>query len=495
MMRVSSLDGSVTAALQRASQLGVHVIARFQDAQYRSFTFQDGTIEGQSGRRSRGIGVHAVTSEGWLGFASSDATDPRTVAQLVDMAAAAARTSGRFGADVNRAIFEVEAQPVHLVPSPAEAADGRSMEAHQRAVRDVHEEARGEAGTAPLRTSHSVTDVEWRIARSDGTDVQFSTPNAYVSHELTVRGSSGAVAARASLSGGDARILTDAEPRRRLAQRFRVSRDRAVQTVDAPSAPSGPARLVIDYALAKGLAHEAFGHASESDGMETSLLGAEGRLKVGERVAPADVSIIDGPLVGDFAYQPISANGLTRETVSIVDHGVLRAGLGDLFSAGQAGMPVSGACRAESVFSGPLPRMTNIRIEVDQPLPLVMPFDEVTPAVLRGVLQQHGLLNTRARTLYLSGYRGGQVNPKTGDFVFNCAAIYDLTDGVRACKPAIFSGRSLSALQSIIAGLGPLYLDAMGFCGKSGQTVPSSGGSHAFLVLERNPDVSIGGEG
>ena len=57
----------------------------------------------------------------------------------------------------------------------------------------------------------------------------------------------------------------------------------------------------------------------------------------------------------------------------------------------------------------------------------------------------------------------------------------------------VFSGKSLSALRAIRTGVGPLRLDAMGHCGKGGQSVPSSGGSHLFLVLDAHPDVQIGG--
>ena len=47
--------------------------------------------------------------------------------------------------------------------------------------------------------------------------------------------------------------------------------------------PSGDDRLLIDFALAKGLAHEAFGHAAESDSLDSSILGDGGRFKAGER--------------------------------------------------------------------------------------------------------------------------------------------------------------------------------------------------------------------
>ena len=61
-------------------------------------------------------------------------------------------------------------------------------------------------------------------------------------------------------------------------------------------------------------------------------------------------------------------------------------------------------------------------------------------------------------------------------------------------RGAIFSGQILSALQAVIAGLGPIQIDAMGTCGKLFQGVPSSGGSHYFLVLKADEEITIGGE-
>jgi TldD protein len=60
-------------------------------------------------------------------------------------------------------------------------------------------------------------------------------------------------------------------------------------------------------------------------------------------------------------------------------------------------------------------------------------------------------------------------------------------------RPAIFSGSMLGALGAIREAFGPLMLDAIGTCGKWGQSVPSSGGSHYFLVLDPDPSFRLGG--
>jgi TldD protein len=196
--------------------------------------------------------------------------------------------------------------------------------------------------------------------------------------------------------------------------------------------------------------------------------------------------------VGDAADQPISANGLPRETVAIVDGGVLASGLGDLFSAEQAGIPVTGACRAASFRDRPTPRMTNIRVVLREPLPLAVDPEDLTAEMVAQTLRAFGFVERGTRTLYLAGYRGGQAHPRRGDFIFAANAVYEI-EGERAVprRAASFTGLAEPALAAIVAGIGPLRLDALGACGKDGSTVPSSGGSHALLVLDPDPALAV----
>ena len=120
-------------------------------------------------------------------------------------------------------------------------------------------------------------------------------------------------------------------------------------------------------------------------------------------------------------------------------------------------------------------------------------FEDYGPTEVRDLLARN-MLTRHPQVVFLSGYSGGQVNPATGDFVFNCKAIYVLSrSGVTLHKPAIFSGSMFGALKSIREGFGPLALDAIGTCGKWGQSVPSSGGSHYFLALDPDESVRLGG--
>jgi len=139
--------------------------------------------------------------------------------------------------------------------------------------------------------------------------------------------------------------------------------------------------------------------------------------------------------------------------------------------------------------------MTNIRVESESPLPAPGEFEDYGPAEVRDLLAREGVFRRHPRVAFLSGYSGGQVNPATGDFVFQCKAIWELgIDRVSLHRPAVFAGSMFGALGAIRETFGPLLLDAIGTCGKWGQSVPSSGGSHWFVVLDEDPSVRIGGE-
>ena len=75
--------------------------------------------------------------------------------------------------------------------------------------------------------------------------------------------------------------------------------------------------------------------------------------------------------------------------------------------------------------------------------------------------------------------------------MFGADAAYDLSDGLTPRGPASFSGLAERALAAIVAGVGPLCTDAIGTCSKDGSRVSSSGGSHALLVLDPDPDLVV----
>ena len=494
-MRVARFDLAAGAAVEEARRRGLFAIVRFQDIQDRSLVVSDGSLERVSASRASGVGVQVFTTEGWCGFASSDDGSPGAVGDLVRRAGALARSSGSLRPEVSHEVFALRGGTRRVVGTRARGLAATSLAEQTAALREANRHLIDLAPGFAVRSSHQVVDDEWRVVRSDGADVSFALPRAHAQHDLTAHLASGVVTASATVSGADAGVLLDLERARLLEQRALRALRRARAVLGAPPVRVGSSRLVIDHALAKGLAHEAFGHACETDTVDGSILATGGRLRLGETFGPSNVSIVDGPIPGDYADQGVSANGLDRETVAIIREGVLVSGLGDLFSARRAGSRVTGACRASGYRQRANPRMSNIRIVLADPIPLRVEAETIEPDDVASELHRAGLLAAGEPMLYLAGYRGGQAHPKRGDFMFACAAVYDLAAGAAPRQPAVLSGKSRSALRSIVAGFGELRLDAMGVCGKHGQNVPVSGGSHALLVLEAHPEIVVGQRG
>jgi TldD protein len=215
------------------------------------------------------------------------------------------------------------------------------------------------------------------------------------------------------------------------------------------------------------------------------------RLRIGERLARDTVTIVDGPLPGDYAAQPFSANGAPRETVTLIDRGVLANGLGDPFTPDESGITSRSACRAASFRDRPSPRMTNIRIEVAGAAELSVEPELLTAEAAAETLHHAGLLERGQPTLFLRGYRGGQAHPRRGDFIFAADAAFDLGEAGAPRSAVSFSGLAERALAAIVAGFGPLSVGVAGTCQKNGSGVSSSGGSHTLLVLDSDPELVV----
>jgi len=480
--------------LDDAEQAGAYLIVRLQRVESRSINVNNGVVESVAATLSQGIGLHVFDQRGHTAFASTDRVEAGPARQALRSALAGLRAAADAGLQRNRAVFDAAPlQATEIGPTPY-ALDHLSLDELKTVVLAVNQEVAALGTGLKVRTPFTANREEWRIARSDGTDVRYLLPHGYCFVSVTAQEEGETHTVNASMARTGYEIFLHEAERRALIERAARAAEIAKGLLNAPRHAAGSYPIVMDYAMAKGLAHEAFGHAAETDGLRTSILGSGGVFKRGETMAADIVSIIDEPLPGDHAFQPFSPNGIRRGRATILDQGVLSDALADLFSAEAAGVSIIDAARAQSYGSVPVPRMTNIRIELPDPIPMSGRYEEQTPEHVRAALLNAGLIRTGQPVLFLSGYKGGQVNPATGDFVFNCAALYELSrEGVQLFQPGIFSGQTRAALHAIKAGFGPLQLDAMGFCGKAGQSVPSSGGSHYFLYLDSHPQVAIGG--
>jgi TldD protein len=493
-MRIDHYDSVANVCKEIGKTTDLYFIARIQNRKDLTIRVNNGKLEEVNTGTLAGMGIQVFNPRGYMGFAASDQLSEDIAAELFHKAAFLAGQSEAFGGEPNQEVLKLKPLQQRIELQSEFPYGSLSLEEIEERVTGLNSEIAVIDPRLSVQSLLRLTDEEWRVIRADGTDVSFNTPRAFIYHIITAKSGSETATTIANLPGRDLEIIISETYLNRLRWRAQNAAALALKLLAAKNFPGGNYKLVIDYPLAKGLAHEAFGHAVETDGLERSILGENGRLKTGILVANPKLSIIDQPVEGDYAYQPISAMGTKREKVTIVDHGRLMGGLADIFSAAGAGVPATGAERVENFFHLPIARMSNIRIEVDNPVELDREFESATPSDVYRILQQHNLMKSGETVLLLTGYQGGQVNPAFGDFVFHCSGIYILGEEPVLYKPAIFSGKILSVLNSISGAIGPLQIDAMGTCGKMGQSVPSSGGAHYFLIIEKNSEIMVGGE-
>jgi TldD protein len=489
--RIGALGAEIGRRARSASVLSLF---RVQVRSARRVFVRDGRAEDTAITTSSGYGIQVFTGDGYTAFASRDDLRDAPALSLLDRTSAVAKDGRRLGL---ASVPAPDLSPVtaRAVPEAVAAFHRVGLRAVTDRLREIEAELRGRCEGVRFKLSYASELDAWRIFRSDGSDVLFAMPRCVIRVAATSTGGDARHSVGASVSGPESALPWSEAAIGLLLRRSERAAWLAAHLPDAPTHPAGSFPFVIDYALAKGLAHEAFGHAAEADGFRSSVLAREGRFRAGEEVGASHVSILDEPVEGDHAWQPYSSNALPRTRAVIVDHGRLCDALADPWSAGPAGARIVDAARAESFRRAPLPRMSNIRIEADRPLAAPGEFEDYGPDEVRDLLASAGVLKRHPAVVFLSGYSGGQVNTASGDFVFGCKAIYRISrDRITFHKPAAFAGSMFGALRSIREAFGPLRLDALGTCGKWGQSVPSSGGSHYFLVLDPEPSVRLAGE-
>ena len=247
--------------------------------------------------------------------------------------------------------------------------------------------------------------------------------------------------------------------------------ERALRMLSAPRAPAGRMPVVLSAEAGGTMIHEAVGHGLEADHAEEGFSVYAGRL--GEKVASPLITVIDDPTLpgkrGSYAFDD---EGCPAEPVVLIEEGVLRNFLYDRLTALKFGRRPNGHGRRESYRHRPIPRMANTYIAPGPHDP-----EEIIRSVDRGLLVRK--------------MGGGEVNPVTGDFVFEVAEGYLLEGGEigEPVRGATLAGNGPQVLQEIDM-VGSDLGFGLGTCGKDGQGVPVSDAQPTLRI----PELLVGGE-
>ncbi len=249
----------------------------------------------------------------------------------------------------------------------------------------------------------------------------------------------------------------------------------ALLNLESVDSPSGPMVVVLGPGWNGVLLHEALGHPLEGDANRRKASVFHNL--VGTRVAIPGVTVIDQ---GNIPFRRGSLNiddeGTPTQKTILIEHGILRGFMQDRFNAHKMGVVSTGNGRRQSFQHLPIVRMTNT----------FMANGPHNPEEIMESLKKVRL------AIYGAGMGGGQVDPVSGQFVFELAEAYRVEYGRIGAplKGVTLIGRAPENLTRItMVGNNSALDTGAGTCSKENQDVVIAVGQPTI----RMDGITVGG--
>ena len=309
-------------------------------------------------------------------------------------------------------------------------------------------------------TYFGCTDVarERYFLSSEGTELREDLVTVQMVGVVTARGGSLTQRSIFGFGGSDGlHILRGREADVEAATRI------AVDLLNAQPVTAGTYRVVLNPNLAGTFTHEAFGHFSEADIIQSNPAVRE-KMKLGAQLGNDVLSIVDDPTrPNQLGFYKYDDEGVRARPVQLMRNGVLTGRLHSRRTATEFGEPLTGHCVAEDYRYAPLVRMGCIYIEP-------------------GTSSREDLLRRLGSGLYLLNAMGGNTTGES--FTFGAQFGYVMKNGKpeQMVRDINISGNLYQTLQSITAVGDDLKLREIGGCGKTQLNIRSCHGSPHILV-------------
>ena len=452
-MSINSKIQSALAALKTAGADFADMY--FEIASSHSYSFDDGAFEEISSSRSEGVGSRVLQDD-----VTAIAHVPGVLLSAgLGCLQKAAGDLGRIlpeGAGGGVRVMEREA----ALPSP----DFSFFSPLDRRIRN------GSMWVKQVSMNLNSLEKSFIVFTSDGTIAGDRRKYTYFSVEVVVE-KDGVIQTGYESDAyalGTAEAFTVFSPQKTAERAL----SRALLMLDAPECPAGSMPVILSGEAGGTMIHEACGHGLEADIIQKDY--SVYRDRIGCRVASPLVTLVDdGSLPGFLGSSTCDDEGTPCGRTVLIDQGVLKAYLTDVASARRGNLPLTGNGRRSSYRAVPQPRMTNTFIEP-------------------GTSSLESMIRSMERGLLVKKMGGGEVNPTSGDFVFQVTEGYLVEKGeIRSpVRGAVLTGNGPEALLSIEAVGSDLHF-LPGMCGKGGQNVPVTDGQPSLLL--RN--IVVGGSG
>lgn len=246
--------------------------------------------------------------------------------------------------------------------------------------------------------------------------------------------------------------------------------EKLIELLHAPPLKAQKMTVVLSSTAGGTMIHEAVGHGLEADLVYESM--SVYKDKVGQKVANEKITVVDDAtrprMRGSFYFDD---EGTRSQNTVLIENGILKSYMFDKMYAQLADKESTGNARRESFRFPPIVRMSNTYILSgnDNPEDIIASVDEGLFVVRMG---------------------GGQVNPTTGDFVFEVAEGYTIKNGKvgHMVRGATLIGNGPKVLEEIDM-VGSDFGVEVGTCGKGGQGVPVTDGEPTLRI----PSIMVGG--
>jgi TldD protein len=230
--------------------------------------------------------------------------------------------------------------------------------------------------------------------------------------------------------------------------------------------------------------HEAVGHRLEGERQINDKEGQTFKDRVGEKIIPAFLSIVDDPELKSFngtrllGYYPVDDQGVPGQTVVLVDNGILKNFL--LSRTPINGFKKSNGHGRAAYRRAPMARMSNTIVKSKKEYPK----EELKRLLIEEVKRQK-----KPFGLIIKKMTGGETNTSTYDFQAFSATplvVYKVdpdTGKETLVRDVEIVGTPLVSINKIIA-TGDDYAVFNGFCGAESGYVPVSTIAPSILVSE-----------
>lgn len=229
--------------------------------------------------------------------------------------------------------------------------------------------------------------------------------------------------------------------------------------------------------------HEAVGHRLEGERQIDDTEGQTFKEKVGEKIIPSFLTIIDDPTIKNFngthllGYYPFDDQGIPGKKVILVENGILKNFL--LSRTPIKGFHKSNGHGRASYSKAPMARMSNTIIKSNKEYPK----EELKKQLIAEIKRQN-----KPFGLIVKKMTGGETNTSSYDFqAFKATPLIiykiDSTGKETLVRDLEIVGTPLVSINNIIA-TGDDYSVFNGFCGAESGYVPVSTVAPSILVSE-----------